>query len=139
MKPVKIFLADDSELIREEIKKILITAENMIIVGEADNGVSALAGITESMPDAAILDLYMPGLTGFEVAFRLRAIDADIRIIIVSLFHDEKDIDRALNFDVDAVLLKETLPDELIECINSVMNGIYYLSINIKNHKMGSA
>ncbi|HEY4708493.1 MAG TPA: response regulator transcription factor, partial [Thermodesulfobacteriota bacterium] len=87
MKKTRIFIADDHPVLRSGIKAIF-RPEEFEVVGEADNGVSALKGIASLKPDIAILDITMPGLDGIAATRRIADEFPDTKVIILSMHSD---------------------------------------------------
>lgn len=104
-------LVDDEQLAREELGYLLGQIGRVAVVGEADNGPSAVETVDRLQPDVVFLDVQMPGLTGFEVARRLLDLDAGAQIVFVTAY-DSRAIEA---FEVNAVdyLLKPVDPARL--------------------------
>jgi DNA-binding NarL/FixJ family response regulator len=81
---MKIVIADDSSLLRERIKSLLISINNVYVVGEAENGVQALQLIREKEPDLAIIDIRMPEMNGIEVLKRIRELKMKTKVCILT-------------------------------------------------------
>lgn len=86
---MKVLLADDSDLILERLKEILITFESLDVIATFNNGTIALDAIRSLKPDIAILDIKMPGLSGLEVLGQIRKENCNIKIIILTLYSSE--------------------------------------------------
>jgi len=115
MSPLRILLVDDEAPARSRLRRLLVAAPDIEIIGEADNGPAAVAAIESGHPDLVLLDIQMPGLTGFEV---LAEVDAERmpNVIFVTAY----DAHALEAFRVHAIdyLLKPVDPDQLLAAID---------------------
>jgi DNA-binding NarL/FixJ family response regulator len=81
---MKVVIADDSSLLRDRIKSLLNSINNVSVVGEAENGVEALQLIREKEPDLAILDIRMPEMNGIEVLKKIRELKMKTKVCILT-------------------------------------------------------
>ena len=130
---ITVFLADDHTVVREGLRALLETQEDIEVVGEATNGRDATTLGIELCPDVAILDIAMPALNGIEVALRLRARRPFTRIIIMSMYSTHEHVSRALGAGAEGYLLKESAGAEIIEAVRSVQKGHRFLSQKISD------
>ena len=79
---IQILIADDSSALRERIKSLVNSIDNVCVVGEAENGLDALRLIREKEPDLVILDIHMPGMNGIEVLKQIREMKMNISVCI---------------------------------------------------------
>jgi YesN/AraC family two-component response regulator len=93
---LKVFIADDSDEVRERLRGLVSEVENVTVAGEASDGVEALRGIDACRPDAVILDVRMPHLSGFDVLDELRRRDAAPVVIVLTAFTYRQYRDRCL-------------------------------------------
>jgi DNA-binding NarL/FixJ family response regulator len=128
MKPIRILLADDHNVLREGLRLLLERQEDFEVVAEAGDGREALALARQHRPDIAVIDIAMPGLNGIEVTRRIIDICEGTAIVILSMHHDESYILRALNAGARAYLLKDSLKADLIAAIRAVARGHSYFS-----------
>ena len=122
-----VLIADDHALIRNGLQQV-IEQQNLYNIIEADNGKDALSIIRDKEPDVAILDIEMPGMTGFEVAKKVHKEGININIIFLTMFKDETLFNKAMDIGVKGYVLKENTVSEIMNCLKAVMNGKYYLS-----------
>lgn len=138
-----ILLADDHALIRGGLRQVIEQSKDYQII-ESDNGEDALRIIREKKPHIAILDIEMPGITGFEVAKRVQNEGISIDIIFLTMYKDESLFNKAMDIGVKGYVLKENTVSEILRCIDSVLAGKHYLSPEIsdflinRNHKLAS-
>jgi DNA-binding NarL/FixJ family response regulator len=120
-------LADDHAIVREGLAA-LYAAYGLTILGQADDGPSALEMISSLKPDFAILDLLMPGMTGLEVIRRLRSNGCAAKLMILSISRDDSTVMGALRAGADAYLLKDGPGRHLLDAIQFVRDGGVYIS-----------
>lgn len=122
-----ILIADDHALIRNGLQQV-IEQQNIYHILEADNGEDALNIIRTQKPGIAILDIEMPGMTGFDVANKVHQEGINIDIIFLTMYKDETLFNKAMDIGVKGYVLKENTVTEILKCLNTVMSGKYYLS-----------
>jgi two-component system LytT family response regulator/two-component system response regulator LytT len=122
LEPVRTVVVDDEQLAREELCYLLGRLDGVEVVGQAGNGIEAIRVIEEQNPDVVMLDVQMPGLTGFEVARRLLRSGVDSQLVFVTAY-DRHAIEA---FDVNAVdyLLKPVEPSRLATAVDRVRRRI---------------
>lgn len=123
----RIFLADDHELIREGIKRLLELDDNMKVVGEANNGEEVIGAVKVLKPDCVILDINMPIKSGIEVLEEIKKIDPSIKVIMLTINDDRKSLLNALEIGADGYLLKDSDPENLPIAINKILSGESYV------------
>jgi DNA-binding NarL/FixJ family response regulator len=125
---IRIVLADDHPIVRQGLRTLLEANHGAVVVGEAADGLTALALIAEQQPDVAILDLQMPDLGGLEVARRVGDRSPGTRVIILSMHGDEPFVHEALRYGVMGYVLKGAATSELLAAVQAVMAGKRFLS-----------
>ena len=125
---VRVLLADDHELVRAGVRRVLEATGGMEVVGEASRGDEALELMERLEPDLLLLDLHMPGGDGFEVLRRARDAGGGTRILVLSLHVQAEYVARAVREGADGYLSKDLAVQELPEAIKSVMAGRPYYS-----------
>jgi DNA-binding NarL/FixJ family response regulator len=128
MTPIRVLLADDHTLVRAGIRGLLQGLADVDVVGEAGDGQEALRLAESLRPDVVLLDVGMPGLNGLEVAGRIGAFDASIRVVILSMHSSEEYVLRALRAGCAGYLLKASAVSELEVAVRAVARGETYLS-----------
>jgi DNA-binding NarL/FixJ family response regulator len=134
--PIRVLLADDHTLVRAGIRSLLEGLENVEVVGEAGDGQEAVRLAESLRPDIVLLDVGMPGLNGLDVAARLAAQDASIRVLILSMHTSEEYVLRALRAGCAGYLLKGSAVAELAIAVRAVARGETYLSPAVSKHVM---
>ncbi len=133
-KQLHIFLADDHPLFRRGLADVLKSVENISITGEASDGEAALRMIKELKPDIAILDLNMPKLSGIEILRRLRTEKIPVEVIFLTMHDDEDIFNRAMDAGAIAYLLKDSVSEDILSCINAVAEGKPYITPTISSY-----
>lgn len=135
----KIFLADDHTLFREGIFKILESNRNNIIIGTAKDGIEALEKIRLLQPDVAIIDIEMPSRSGLQVVKSLREEKLKTLFIVLTMYNNEEYLEEAMTNGVKGYLLKDSTVEEICECIDTVLDGKYFISAKLTNHLIKNA
>ena len=131
VKPVRVMLADDHTLVRAGIRALLERLPGVEVVGEAGDGREVLKLVGTQRPDVVLMDIAMPGLNGLEAAARLAKDFPDVRVIILSMHHNEEYVWRALKAGAAGYLLKKAATAELATALQCVAHGEVYLSREI--------
>lgn len=126
---VKVLIVDDEYLEREVLKMILGTkADRYQVVGEADNGISAVEFVKKNPVDIVIMDIKMPKMTGLEAARLIKEYSQKIGIIIVTAYNHFEFAQNAIKYNVDDYLLKPSRPEIIFEALNSTIRKISLFS-----------
>lgn len=123
-----VLLVDDHPLLRKGVRQLLELESDIEVVGEAANGADSVLLAAELDPDLILLDLSMKGMDGIETLLALRAADVSSRIVVFTVSDDRNDVVSALKSGADGYLLKDTEPEELVECIRRACSGKLVLS-----------
>lgn len=132
-KKIKIFIADDHPVFRSGLMKIIETDKEIEIIGEADNGETALNKIFELKPYVAILDIDMPKKTGMELLKELNKRKINVKTIFLTVYSDESIFDEAMNLGINGYVLKDSAIADIIDCIKSVAAGKYYITPSLSD------
>jgi two-component system, NarL family, response regulator NreC len=125
---IRVVIADDHNLVRHGIRALLEKQPDILVIGEADNGLEALKIIKHLMPDIAILDINMPILGGLEVIKELHDQNIQTNTMILSMYSDEALVAQSLRYGAKGYLLKSSVTDELIGAIQQIRSGDAYFS-----------
>jgi DNA-binding NarL/FixJ family response regulator len=125
---IRVLLADDHVLVCRGFAALLRAEPDFEVVGEVADGEAALARIEALRPDVAVVDIGMPGLTGIEVARRVR--DAGVRtaVVVLSRHREPSFVTAALEAGASGYVVKESEPRELVEALRVAARGEVYLS-----------
>jgi DNA-binding NarL/FixJ family response regulator len=119
---VRVLLADDA-LIRAGLAVVLGTAADLEVVAEAADGIEAVDLCLRHAPDVVLMDVRMPGIDGIEATRRLVASWPDIKILILTTFHDDEYVYGALRAGASGFLLKRASPERLLDAVRTVAPG----------------
>ena len=133
IEPIRVILADDHTLVRAGIRALLEKLPGVEVVAEAGDGRDVLNLIKLHRPDVVLMDVTMPGLSGLEVAERLNKQLPKVRIIMLSMHHNEEYVWRALKAGATGYLLKKAATAELATALQCVTQGEIYLSKEISD------
>jgi DNA-binding NarL/FixJ family response regulator len=120
---VRVLLADDDALIRAGLAVVLRTAADLTVVAEAADGIEAVDLCLRHTPDVVLMDVRMPGIDGIEATRRLAAARPDIKILILTTFHDDEYVYGALRAGASGFLLKRASPERLLDAVRTVAAG----------------
>lgn len=120
---IKVFIADDHELVRLALRSLLEDEPDLHLVGEADTGDGTVAGVIKTEPDVLLLDMRMPGPGGAEVCRRVREAREDTRVLILTSYDDDEEIFGVLAAGASGYLLKDARPGNIATAIRSVADG----------------
>jgi two-component system, NarL family, response regulator DegU len=124
---IKVLIADDHDLIRQGLKRIISFEEDIIIVGEAENGEKVLNMLKSCEPDVILLDMKMPLMDGLEVLLKVKESSDSIKIIILTMENDTATILEAINKGADGYVLKDSAGTEIVKAIKTVYGGDKYI------------
>lgn len=129
---IRVFLVDDHAMVRAGLIGYLEMVEDIIVVGEADNGQGALDRIavlepSDALPDVVLMDLLMPKMDGIEATRQLKARWPDIEVVVVTSFLEEAKVRAALEAGAAGYLLKDAEADEVARAIRAAAVGKCHL------------
>jgi DNA-binding NarL/FixJ family response regulator len=125
---ISVLLVDDHPVVIEGLRKVLQTAGDISVAGEAHDAAGALEQARGLRPDVILLDLRMPGASGVQATRRLREQDVRSAVIILTSYGDQAYVRQAMEAGADGYLLKTTPPDQLISAIRNAARGRRQLS-----------
>jgi DNA-binding NarL/FixJ family response regulator len=129
----KIVLADDHALVRDGIRSLLESENDLKVIGEASNGKEAIDLVNKIQPDLLIIDIRMPVLNGIDAVEELTKLNTDVKCIILSMHDSEEYILKSISAGANGYLLKDTDKSEFIKAIHTVRDGGKYFSGDISN------
>lgn len=128
---ITILLVDDHSYIRKGIRHLLEALGDMEVVATAANGIEAVAKARLHQPDVAIIDISMPLMDGIEAIKQIREYCPSTRVLTLSIYDDPSYVKNAVQAGATGYVLKDGLPHELLEAIQSLSNGRSYFSRKI--------
>ena len=121
--PIRILVVEDHHVVRQGLIALLSVTEGVEVVGQAADGLDAIAQFEATHPDVSLIDLRLPKMSGVEVIQRVRTSHANARFIVLTTYDGDEDIFRALQAGARAYLLKGMTVDVLVSTIRSVHAG----------------
>ncbi|MGH9361220.1 MAG: response regulator [Thermoanaerobaculia bacterium] len=125
---IKILIADDHQIVREGLKKIVEGHPGLTVVAEAATGHEALEQAKATKPDVVLLDVSMPGKGGLETVQELKARDPRVRVLMLTVHPEDHYAVRCLKGGADGYLTKDVASSQLVEAIQKVFRGGKYVS-----------
>jgi two-component system response regulator NreC len=124
---ITVVLADDHQVLREGLRTLLNRQPDLKVVGEAEDGDSAVDLCQELHPDVVVMDLAMPGLHGFDAIRELRRRKLDLRIVVLSMHSTREFVLQALRAGCDGFVPKASTHTDLVQAIRATYAGERYL------------
>ncbi len=131
MNPIRILVVDDHAILRAGLLSLLQSEREFDVVGQAANGVEAVALAQELQPDVVLMDLRMPHMDGVTAIRAMRLVAPNLRVLVLTTYDTDADILRAVEAGATGYLLKETPRDELFAAIRETSRGHSVLSPRI--------
>lgn len=120
---IRILVADDQALVRDGIVTVLSLADDIDVIGEAEDGERAVALAEELAPDVVLMDLRMPGMGGAEATAALARSAPGVRVLVLTTFADDASIDAALRAGAAGYLTKDAGREEMVAAIRAAAEG----------------
>ena len=124
----RVLVVDDHSLLRTGVANIINQEGDLEVVAEAGDGRDGVEAFRAHRPDVTLMDLRMPEMEGVEAVRRIRELDPQARVIVLTTYDADEDIARALKAGAKAYILKDIAADALIACIHDVLAGKTYLA-----------
>jgi NarL family two-component system response regulator LiaR len=129
--PIRVLLTDDHAIVRKGVRALLATERDIQVVGEACNGLEAVAQAEALRPDVILMDLVMPELEGIEATRQITAKLPGTRILVLTSFAADEKVFPAIKAGALGYLLKDSGPEELVGAIRKVYRGEPWLEPSI--------
>jgi two-component system response regulator NreC len=124
---ISILIADDHGLIRAGLRALLQEVAEVAVVGEAEDGYTALRRVAELKPDIVLMDISLPGLSGMEVTRQVRDISPATRVLMLTVHEDEGMLRESIRAGAHGYILKRAADAELIQAIRVISQGYMYI------------
>ncbi|MGH2399452.1 MAG: response regulator transcription factor, partial [bacterium] len=122
-RPIRVLLADDHDLFRQGVRRLLEAAEDIDVVSEASNGEQAVRLVEEFAPDVVLLDIGMPGLSGIDAARIIKTTSPRTGLIMLTVHGEEEFLFEAIKAGAMGYLLKDCTAEELLRAVRVVYEG----------------
>lgn len=124
MEPIRVFLVDDHPVVRQGLRSLISQYSDMQVIGEAEDGSTALELVMELRPDVVLLDIRLAtGSNGLQLARKLRRLKSEVRLIVLSSYDDDSYLLQAAQLGVHGYLLKSASPEVLADSIRAAYVG----------------
>jgi DNA-binding NarL/FixJ family response regulator len=127
MKPVKLLLVDDHDIVRAGLRSLLESQGPYVVIGEARNGTEAVERAAELQPDIVLMDISMPGVDGLEATRRIRQTCPSAQVLALTVHDDKQYFMQMLAAGASGYLTKQAAPEDLMAAITAVAEGSVYL------------
>ncbi len=131
MSKIRVFVADDHNIVRRGLISILSLMEDVEVVGEAEDGRTAVEEVLNVVPDLVLMDVSMPNLNGMEATRRIKNRKPEIRVLVLSAHDNEAYVLESLRSGANGYILKNTSADDLHAAIRVVNSGQAFFSPGI--------
>ena len=128
---ITVLLADDHTVVREGLKLLLNSADDIEVVGEVENGRQAVQTAKRLHPDVVVLDLVMPVLNGVEAARQITREVPNTRVLVLSSYSDDERVQQLIEDGATGYLVKQTAANDLLKAIREAKKGNAYFSPSI--------
>jgi two-component system invasion response regulator UvrY len=125
---IRVFIADDHAIVREGLKQILAESRDIIVAGEAENGLDAIKLFRKSRCQVMLLDISMPDKSGIDVLKQIKKEHPELAVLMLSMHREDQYAIRALRAGAAGYLTKQSAPRELVVAIRQVAGGMKYVS-----------
>src|SRR5258706_5814720 len=125
---VRVLLVDDHKMMRDGLRALLGSASDIVVVGEACDGRSALDLVRSLAPDVVVMDVGMPELNGVEATLRIRTEFERVRVVALSTYTDKRYVHNMLDAGASGYVVKIAAHDELLRAVRAASQGRTYLS-----------
>ncbi len=128
---IKIVIADDHAIVREGLKRIIASADDLQVAGEAASGAEVMQHVRGSNFDVLVLDLSMPGRSGMELIKLVRGEKPKLRILVLSMHEELQYAVRAIKSGASGYLTKDSAPLQLIQVLRKIASGGAFISADV--------
>jgi DNA-binding NarL/FixJ family response regulator len=128
-----VVLVDDHKLVRDGVRTILERSAEFEVVGETEDGASAVQLCKRTSPDLALMDIGLPGMNGIEATTELLRHCPDVKVVILSMYDDENSVVSAIRSGARAFVLKKASSSELVDALRIVARGGSFLSSQVSD------
>ena len=123
MSQINVLIVDDHPVVCKGIRNLIEPAAGISVAGEAHTGAEALQMVKALKPDVVLLDMRLPDMTGIEIIKEIYATETSSRILGLSSYNDREFISQLLNHGASGYLLKDEMPEQILEAIRGVAHG----------------
>lgn len=125
---IKVLLADDHDIVRAGLRRVVEESGEIAVVAEASDGKQVIGKVKDECPDVVVVDISMPLLDGFEVISLLHSQYPQVPVLVLSMHEEEQYVVRAIGLGAKGYISKRSAPEQLVSAIKKLHSGGYYLS-----------
>jgi DNA-binding NarL/FixJ family response regulator len=130
----RVLIADDHPIFRSGLRQLIEADQSMSVIAEAEDGASALKLIREHKPDIVVLDVNMPGVSGFYVVESIRKENLSSDVVLLTMHNEEAMFTKALSLGVRGYVLKDSATSDILNCLHAVRKGENYTSAELTKY-----
>jgi DNA-binding NarL/FixJ family response regulator len=123
--PISVLIVDDHPLFRDGLHKALELEDDIVVIGQCDNGEDALRLASEKEPDVLLLDVNLPVMNGLQVTRQLQTEHDHIAVVVLTAYHDSQQVLHAMRAGASAYCPKDITPETLVSVIRDAAHGMY--------------
>jgi two-component system response regulator NreC len=127
MAEIRLLLVDDHSVVRSGLRMLLENEDDLVLIGEAGNGMQALELADQLHPDVVIMDITLPDISGIEVTQRLKLAHPQMAVVALTIHEDQQYFFEMLRVGASAYVPKRAAPDDLIAAIRAAYHGDVYI------------
>jgi DNA-binding NarL/FixJ family response regulator len=131
MRKIAILLVDDHTVVRQGLRALLSAEEDMEVVGEAENGRTAVTLAKKTTPDVVVMDVAMPLLNGLEATRQILKMLSSTKVLVLTSYGDDECVSQLMDAGASGYLIKQTAANDLIRAIREVQRGNAFFSPSI--------
>lgn len=120
---IKVLIVDDHQVVRQGLRTFLELQEDILVVGEARDGVTAVEMVRQLNPNVVLMDLVMPRLDGISATRQVKSLDSHVKVIALTSFTEDDKVFPAIQAGASSYLLKDVSPDDLVGAIRAAYRG----------------
>jgi len=136
MSKIRVFLADDHTIVRKGLLSLLVTEEDIEVVGEAEDGQEAIRKVLQLVPDVVLMDITMPVLDGLEATRTIKKLLPQVKVVILTVHSTEEHIFQILRAGASGYVVKQAAVKELLQAIQTAHRGEIFLSSSISRQSV---
>lgn len=120
---IKVLIVDDHQVVRQGLRTFLELQDDIVVIGEAGDGLQAVEMVHQYQPDVVLMDLVMPKLDGIAATRQVKSSAAEVKVIALTSFTEDDKVFPAIQAGASSYLLKDVSPDDLVEAIRAAYKG----------------
>lgn len=133
---ISIFVVDDHQIFRDGLRLLIDSAEDMMLIGEAESGADVVEKLADVQPDLILMDIHMPGENGIDVTRRIKEQYPDMIVVMLTMFEDDKSVFAAMRAGASGYILKGLKHHEMLQTLRVAATGGAVFSPHIAGYIM---